>query len=111
LFEISDDAKEFILTRLEKALEGRPELRRGTTRIGLRLNLQRHGAYLSLAFPRSTDWVMTFMDRPLLIVGPEEFSRLEQTRLTVQRGPGGQALSVEPCAPPPALQVSQPPSL
>lgn len=110
MFEISDDAKEFLLARLEKALEGRPELRRGTTRIGLRLNFHRGGAYLSLAFPRSTDWVMTFMDRPLLIVGPEESSRLERTRLTVQQGPDGRALSVEPCIPPPALQVAQPPS-
>jgi hypothetical protein len=111
LFEISDDAKEFILVCLEKALEGRPELRRGPTRIGLRLNFHKGGAYLSLAFPRPTDSVVTFMNRPLLIVGPEEFSRLERTRLTIQYGPGGGSLSVEPCASPQALQASEPPSL
>jgi hypothetical protein len=99
LFEISDDARELILARLEDAMEGRPELRRGTVRVGLRLNLQRDGAHLSLAFPRSTDQVMTFMGRPLLILDPVDFSRLERTRLTVKQGPNGNTLSMEPCGP------------
>jgi hypothetical protein len=109
LFEISEDAKDLILSRLESALEGRPELRRGPTKVGLRLNFHRGGAYLSLSFPRPVDWVMTFMGRPLLIVGPDELVRLAHTRLTVRHEPGGGSLSVEPSAPPPALQATQPP--
>ncbi len=99
MFQISDDARELILACLEGAMEGRPELRRGTRRIGLRLNLSRGSAYLSLAFPRSTDRVLTFMGRPLLIVDPEDISRLERTRLTVKRGPNGDTLSMEPDVP------------
>ncbi|MHB0870361.1 MAG: hypothetical protein ACYC66_09800 [Chloroflexota bacterium] len=96
MFEISDDAKELILSRLEGAMEGRPELRRGTRRVGLRLHLQRSSAHLSLAFPRSDDRVVTFMGRPLLILDPGDFSRLERTRLTVKPGPNGNTLSIEP---------------
>lgn len=96
MFEISEDAKELILAHLEGAMEGRPELRRGATRVGLRLNLERDRAYLSLAFPRATDRVVTFMGRPLLIVDPEDYCRLEQTRLTVRTGPSGTVLSMEP---------------
>ncbi|MGI5837886.1 MAG: hypothetical protein ACOX87_15530 [Chloroflexota bacterium] len=96
MFEVSDDAKELILSHLESEMEGRPELRRGATRVGLRLNLERSRAYLSLAFPRSTDRVVTFMGRPLLIIDPEDLSRLEQTRLTVRTGPNGDMLSMEP---------------
>lgn len=96
MFEISDDARELILASLEGAMEGRPELRRGTRRIGFRLNLQPGSAYLSLAFPRPNDQVMTFMGRPLLIVDPADLSRLERTRLTVRQGPSGSTLSMEP---------------
>ncbi len=98
MFEISEDARELILTNLEGAMEGRPELRRGATRIGLRLNFNRGSAYLSLAFPRSTDQVVTFMGRPLLIVDHGDYSRLEGTRLIVKPGPGGNVLSMEPLA-------------
>lgn len=80
-------------------MEGRPELRRGTARIGLRLNLMRGSAHLSLAFPRSTDRVISFMGRPLLIVDPGDLSSLESTRLTVKHGPNGNMLSVEPYSP------------
>ncbi len=96
MFEISEDARELILARLESAMEGRPELRRGAARIGLRLNFQRGSAHLSLAFPKSTDQVMTFMGRPLLIVDPEDLGRLERIRLTVKAGPEGNTLSMEP---------------
>ncbi len=96
MFEISDDARELILARLEAAMEGRPELRKGAARVGLRLNLLRSSAHLSLAFPRSTDRVITFMGRPLLIMDPDDFSALDQTRLTVRRGPNGDTLSMEP---------------
>lgn len=96
MFEISDDARELILASLEGAMEGRPELRRGARRIGFRLNLQPGSAYLSLAFPRPNDQVMTFMGRPLLIVDPADLSRLERTRLTVRQGPSGSTLSMEP---------------
>ncbi len=99
MFEISDDAKQLILSRLEGAMEGRPELRRGTRRVGLRLHIQRSSAHLSLAFPRSDDRVVTFMGRPLLILDPEDFSRLERTRLTVKPGPNGNTLSIEPDSP------------
>lgn len=96
MLEISDDARELILARLEDAMEGRPELRRGATRVGLRLNLQRGRAHLSLAFPRPTDQVMTFMGRPLLILDPVDYCRLDQARLTVTRGPNGDTLSMVP---------------
>lgn len=96
MFEISDDARELILARLEAAMEGRPELRKGATRVGLRLNLLPGSAHLSLAFPRSTDRVISFMGRPLLIVDPGDFSALERTRLTVKQGPNGDTLSMEP---------------
>lgn len=96
MFEISDDAKELILARLEDAMEGRPELRRGARRIGLRLNLQRGRAHLSLAFPRSIDRVIAFMGLPLLIVDPADFSRLESTCLIVEQGANGNTLSLEP---------------
>lgn len=96
MFEISDDAMELILGRLGAATEGRPELRQGATRVGLRLNLTRSGAHLSVASPRPADQVMSFMGRTLLIVDPADFSRLERTRLTVERGPNGKTLSMEP---------------
>ncbi len=105
MFEISDDAKELILAHLEGAMEGRPELRRGATRVGLRLHLERGRAYLSLAFPRSTDRVVTFMGRPLLIVDPEDLCRLEQTRLTVRTSPSGDVLSMEPVAQEQAMNI------
>ncbi len=103
MFEISDDAKELILARLQGAMEGRPELRRGTRRVGLRLDLRRASAHLSLAFPRSTDRVVTFMGLPLLFVDPGDFSRLERSCLTVKPGPSGDTLSLEPHAPEPTL--------
>lgn len=99
MFEISDDAMELILARLEAALVGRPELRRTATRVGLRLNFGRGGAYLSLACPRPTDQVISFMGRTLLIIVPGDFSRLERARLTVEREPEGNRLSLEPNSP------------
>ena len=105
MFEISDDAKELIRSCLDDAMEGRPELRRGNTRIALRLNIQRGKAYLSLAFPRPADRVMTFMGRPLLIVAPEDYSRLERIKLTVKQGPGGNFLSLEPNVPEQSLNA------
>ncbi len=98
MFEISDDARELILASLEDAMEGRPELRRGATRVGLRLNLHPGRAHLSLAFPRSTDRVMTFNGRPLLIVDPEDFPLLDSACLTVKEGPSGTTLTLEPHA-------------
>jgi hypothetical protein len=99
LFEISDDAMEFILSSLEAAMEGRPELRKGTTRVGLRLIFKPNGAHLSLSFPRPVDQVMTFMGRTLLIVDPGDFSRLDRTRLTVEQGVNGKSLSMKPSIP------------
>ena len=87
---------ELILARLETATESQPELRKGATRVGLRLNLTRSGAHLSLESPRPADRVMSFMGRTLLIVDPADYSRLERTRLTVERGPNGKTLSIEP---------------
>ena len=94
MFEISDDARDLILARLEDALEGRPELRRSANRPGLRLNFRQNKAYLSLAFPKTTDEVVTFMGRPFLIVAQEDLSVLEGVCLTVQQGPGGDGLSM-----------------
>ncbi len=99
LFEISDDAMELILARLEVALAGRPELRHTATRVGLRLNLRAGRAHLSLETPRPTDRVMSFMGRTLLIVDPRDFARLERTRLTVERRLDGKTLSMEPNVP------------
>ena len=99
MFEISDDAMELILGRLEAATEGRMDLRQGTSQVGLRLNLRQGGAHLSLESPRPTDRVMSFMGRTLLIIDRKDFSRLERTRLTVERGPGGKTLSMEPITP------------
>ncbi len=99
MFEISDDAMELILARLEAAMEGRLDLREGTSQLGLRLNLTQTGAHLSLESPRSTDRVMSFMGRTLLIVDSEDFIHLERTRLTVEPGPKGKTLSMEPNIP------------
>ena len=96
MFEISDDAMELILARLEAATEGRMDLRDGTSQVGLRLNLKEGGAHLSLEPPRPTDKVMSFMGRTLLIVDRGDFSRLARTRLTIERGPNGKTLSMEP---------------
>ena len=51
MFEISDDAMELILARLETATEGRRDLREGTSQVGLRLNLREGRAHLSLESP------------------------------------------------------------
>ncbi len=96
MFEISDEAKELILASLEAALEGRPELRRGPSKAALRLNFQRGGAHLSLAFPRPTDRVVSFAGRPLLIVDRADLSRLDGICLSVQQGPDGRTLSMVP---------------
>ncbi len=96
MFEISDEARELILASLEDALEGRPELRRGPCKAGLRLNFQRGGAHLSLAFPRPTDRVMSFAGRPLLIIDSTDLSRLDGICLSVQQGPSGSKLSMVP---------------
>ena len=99
MFEISDEARELILAGLEDALEGRPELRRGTSRAGLRLNFKQGSAHLSLGFPRPTDQVMTFMGRPLLIIDRLDLSRLDGVCLSVRQGPDGRMLSMVPRAP------------
>ncbi len=96
MFEISDDAVEFILTSLEAALEGRPDLRRRGSSVGLRLSFGQDSAHLSLAFPRPTDQVMSFMGRPLVIIDSLDFSRLDGVCLTMQQGPRGRALSMVP---------------
>lgn len=95
MFEISDEAMELILAHLDLAMEGRPELRRSSARVGLRLNFGQGGARLCLAFPRSSDQVISFMGRPLVIVDPEDYSRLEETRLIVESGLRGKRLSIE----------------
>lgn len=89
LLEISDDARELILARLKDALQGRPDLKRGNSTVGLRLNFGRGGAYLSLAFPRTTDEVISYMGRPLLIVDRHDVNRLEEICLTVEQGTTG----------------------
>jgi hypothetical protein len=99
LIEISDEAMELILSHLDEAMEGRPELRRSTSRVGLRLKFTPGGAHLSLAFPRPVDQVISFMGRTLLIVGPEDATRLEKARLTVERGLSGKTLSMQPKSP------------
>ncbi len=96
MFEISNEAMELILARLEDALEGRPDLRRGGSNIGLRLTFTNGGAHLSLAFPRPTDQVISFMGRPLVMVDRLDFSRLDGISLTVQQGPSGRTLSMVP---------------
>lgn len=96
MFEISDDARELILARLKDALEGRPDLKRGNSTVGLRLNFGRGGAYLSLAFPRTTDQVISYMGRSLLIVDHQDILRLDGICLTVQHGPAGTTLSMVP---------------
>ncbi len=98
MFEISDEAKELLFASLEAALEGRPELRRGSCKAGLRLTFNQGGAHLSLAFPRPTDRVMSFMGRPVLIIDRVDLSRLDDTCLQVQQGPAGRTLSMVPRA-------------
>jgi len=96
LLEISDEAGELILAMLANALEGRPELRRGKCKPGLRLNFRSRGAHLSLAFPRASDQVLCFMGRPLLIVDHADLAKLDGVRLQVLDGPGGPMLSMVP---------------
>lgn len=96
MFEISDDAMELILARLDAAMEGRQDLRQSATQVGLRLNLKEGGAHLSLESPRPTDEVMSFMGRTLLIIDRADFSRLESARLVVDRKVNGKTLSMEP---------------
>lgn len=96
MFEISDDAMELILGRLEAATAGRMGAREGMQQVGLRLNLRQGGAHLSLEAPRPTDQVMSFMGRTLLIIDRKDYSRLVSTRLVVERGPNGKSLSMEP---------------
>ena len=96
MFEISDDAMELILGRLETAMGGRLGPRKDTPEFGMRLNLRQGGAHLSLEAPRPTDRVMSFMGRTLLIVDHKDFSRLESTRLMVDRGLRGKTLYMEP---------------
>lgn len=96
MLEVSEDALEFIRARLEHALEGRPDLRRSTQGVGLRLKFAQNRAYLSLAFPRTNDKVVSFMGRPLLIIDPADSPRLEGTCLTVQETSGRSTLSILP---------------
>lgn len=96
LFEISDDAMELIRKQLENALEGRPDLRRGNSNVGLRLNFNQRGAYFSLAFPRPDDQVLNYMGRPLVIIDHKDLPRLDGVYLTVQEGPNGCKLSMAP---------------
>jgi hypothetical protein len=111
LFEISEEAKELILARLDAALEGRPELRRGTSTVGLRLNFKQGGANLSLAFPRPTDTIMSFMGRALLIIDLMDLPRLDDICLSVQQGPRGCTLSMVPRTTETPLEVAHPASL
>lgn len=99
MFEVSDEAKELLLARLQSALEGRPELRRSNSGVGLRLDFAHGGAQLSLAFPRPTDRVVFVMGRPLLIIDLLDLSRLDDVYLTVQQGPDGPALTMVPRTP------------
>lgn len=104
MFEVSDEAKELLLARLQSALEGRPELRRSNSGVGLRLDFAHGGAQLSLAFPKPTDRVVYVMGRPLLIIDLLDLSRLDDVCLTVKQGPEGPALSMVPRSPDAASQ-------
>lgn len=99
MFEISDEAMELILGRLEEATEGRRDLRDAASQVGMRLNLRGGRAHLSLEAPRPADRIMSFMGRTLLIVDPRDFARLAKTRLTIERGLNGKTLTMEPNVP------------
>ena len=99
MFEISDEAMELILGRLEEATEGRRDLREATSQVGMRLNLRQGKAHLTLEAPRPADRVMSFMGRTLLILDPRDFARLASTRLTIERGLNGKTLTMEPKPP------------
>ena len=98
MVDISEEACELLLGRLEEALEGRPELRRRPIPPGLKLCLRRDRAHLSLSFPSEGDQVVSYKGRSVLIIAAKDLAGLAGTSLLVRRNGGAELLTLERAA-------------
>lgn len=84
MVEISDEAGELLLEKLQEALEGRPELRRRPNPPGLKLVFKKNGAHLSLSFPSEGDQVVRYRGKSVLIIAAKDFDILSGTCFMVR---------------------------
>jgi len=95
MVEISEEACELLLARLQEELEGRPELRRRPIPPGLKLFMQKNGAHLSLGFPSEGDKVISYQGKSVLIIAAKDMDKLSGTCLLVRRSGSEPRLSLE----------------
>lgn len=95
MIDISPDAYELLLGRLQKALEGRPELRRRPIPPGLKLIIRKNGAWLSLGFPEVGDQVVSYQGKSVLIVAAGDLKDLSGACFVVRRSGSEDLLSLE----------------
>lgn len=95
MFDISEEACELLLARLQKALEGRPELRRRPIPPGLKLFMRENRAHLSLGFPVEGDKVVSYKGKSVLIVAAKDLEELAGASFLVRRNGTTDLLTLE----------------
>ena len=95
MVQISKEACELLLDRLQCALEGRPELKRRPMPIGLKLYMRKGGAHLGLAFPSQGDEIVTYQGRSVLIISAKDMTELSGACFLVKHQEGNPRLAVE----------------
>ncbi len=95
MVDISEEACELLLGRLQEALEGRPELRRRPVPPGLKLFIRKDGAHLSLSFPSEGDKVVSYKGRSVLIIAAKDLENLAGASFLVRRDGNMDQLTLE----------------
>ena len=93
--EISEEAREVLLARLQAELEGRPELRRRPVAPGLKLCIGKNSAHLALGFPGDGDRIETYKGKSVLIISAKDFDVLAGVCMLVRRSGSQDLLALE----------------
>jgi len=95
MVEVSEEACQLLLERLQEALQGRPELRRRPIPPGLKLTITKNKAHLSLSFPSDGDHVVSYQGKPVLIIAAADLARLSGACFLVRHSGSHYQLALE----------------